>query len=346
MSGLTFIALAAVLQAVAPSPVEPRPVDSLIGQPVETLNAWLGSGPVEPAITIVENGRRTDIAPLRAFVPQPDGLWCSVLIVRPEFATSYRPDQTPIMAPALVNNGYGRSAQPYVVVSDGRIEAIVSPPIRSFERRPGEPWRSAVTRHATEDQPTPLSSRPGRLPLDEGPAVLSQNPDMAFPGEGVLIHGCQPPPVRIQPEPRQADATGILQGLSLLPFSWMLPLLNAERRAATATGAEAMARLRPGEDVPGGLQRFLADHPEIQKLSDAENPDYSVLVVNMGAPESRNLARRFRLGLVGVRGDKVVWLADDPGTLGLGLTASLCVDAQRRRGPYRPGCDSGGNFVP
>ena len=90
-----------------------------------------------------------------------------------------------------------------------------------------------------------------------------------------------------------------------------------------------LASLKPGEGLPGGLSGFLAAHPAVRRYVDQQDPGYSVLAINLGAPASNNLARMNGAALVGVRNDRVVWLADGEAAGGLGLTSALCVDERR-----------------
>lgn len=181
----------------------------------------------------------------------------------------------------------------------------------------------------------------GRLPLASGLA-FGPGPGFASAADRVVT-AC-----RLLERPsgrRPFDDAGLVQGLALLPFAVALPSLNAERERAAREGPILMAQLEPGRNVPGGVSAYVHGRRGVRLYRDPEDMDYGVVVISHGWDQSNNLSRYNDAGMVGVRGDQVVWRAGPQAAEALGLRQAMCVDANGRVGQARPGCSNTGQFL-
>lgn len=341
--------LAALWAAQSPGVSAAAPVAELVGRPVAEAASRLGATrDPAPAITIVEAGSRLDIYPADELAPPtPHPLRCEVALLPPEVLAEARESRAPLFASGRSASRYRRVAAVYVVARDGVVVSVINPPMtQPAPARPGETSRDALRRVMQENRDPWLSVAPGRLPLSEGGGFLDRRGDLAAPEGAILARLCEPALIVPSPAPALRDDAGLLQGLSLLPFAWRLKGLNAEREANRLEGAALFATLRPGGSLPGGLSRFLSAHPGVRRYVDNEDPAYSVLVINLGAGASNNLARMNAAALIGVRDDRIVWTADGEAAAGLGLTSALCVSDLATAGAVRPGCSSTGYYSP
>ncbi|MEY4555099.1 MAG: hypothetical protein RL093_218 [Pseudomonadota bacterium] len=325
------------------------PVAELIGQPLVHAVSRLGATrDPAPAITIIEAGRRLDIYPTAELVPPtPHPFMCDVRLLPPQALTELEGSRVPLFASDRSPSRYRRAAAVYVAVQDGVVVAVLNPPIaEAVAARAGESPRERARRVLQENRDAWLSVAPGRLPLSDGGAFLNRRADLVAPEGAVLARLCQSSPIIQSPAPAARDDAGLLQGLSLLPFAWELRGLNAQRLADRRDGAALFATLAPGDSLPGGLDAFLSAHPGVRRHGDEQDQAYSVLVINLGAEASNNLARMNRAAVVGVRDDRIVWVGDGEAAAGLGLTSALCIDDRGTARAVRPGCSSTGYFSP
>ncbi len=343
------VILAGLLAVQGPGVAEAAPVAELIGRPVTDVARRLGATrDPAPAITIVEGGSRLDIYPADELAPPtPHLLRCGVALLPPAVLTEMRESSAPLFASDRSSARYRRIAAVYVVARDGVVVSVINPPMAEIAApRPGARAREAARRLMQENRDPWLSVAPGRLPLSDGDGFLDRRRDLAAPDGAILARLCDRAVIVPSPAPAARDDAGLLQGLSLSPFAWRVRGLNAEREANRLEGAALFATLRPGETLPGGLDAFLSAHPGVRRHVDEADPGYSVLVVNLGAEANNNLARMNGAGLVGVRGDRIVWIGDGGAAAGLGLTAALCIDGRGTARALRPGCSTTGYFSP
>ena len=347
---MSLIAILLGLMVVQePGVVAAAPVAELIGRPVTHVAARFGaSRDPAPAITLFDGDSRLDIYPASELIPlAPHPLTCAVALLPPEALTETRASDRPLFAVNRSGARYHRVAAIYVTARDGVVVSILNPPMADMPpARPGENDRERARRFLLENKDPWLSPAPGRLPLSEGGGFVSRRTDLAAPEGAILAHLCQGAVVTQSPPPAARDDAGLLQGLSLLPFAWRLRGLNAEREANRLEGAALVATLRPGDDLPGGLDGFLAAHRGVRRYVDDADPAYSVLVINLGAEASDNLARMNGAALIGVRDGRIVWTGDGEAAAGLGLTGALCIDRHGRAGAVRRGCSNTGYFSP
>ncbi len=347
---MSLIALLTGLMIVPePGVVTAAPVEDLIGQPVTLAAARFGATrDPAPAITIADGEGRLDVYPASELAPPtPHPLRCDVALVPPAVLAEIRDSRVPLFAGNRNASRYRRVAAVYVVARDGVVVSVLNPPmIEVAPARSGESSRDQVRRVLQENRDPWLSLAPGRLPLSDGGGFLERRRDLEAPDGAILAHLCEPAVIIASPAPPARDDAGLLQGLSLLPFAWQLKGLNAERETNRLEGAALFATLKPGDPLPGGLNAFLSSHPGVRRYIDEQDPAYSVLVINMGAAASNNLARMNGAALIGVRDDRIVWTGDGEAAAGLGLTSALCVDDRATAGAVRPGCSDTGYFSP
>ena len=319
------------------------PVADLRGLSVSDAARRLGATrDPAPAISMIGPRGRVDVYPVQALTPiAPHGEVCDVRLVPPERAD----DPVQIYGPNAWAGAYPRTAAVYVVARDGEVAEVLNPPMRAQPPRAEGESADRYTRRLMRDDRDPwLSVAAGRLPLSDLDGFLERRPDLAAPAEAVVKRVCQTAPIIVAPSGQ--DATGVLQGLALLPFAWRLPALNEERREAQVRGAALFAQMKLGEAVSGGVARFAVQNPGVRRYVDAEDPTYEVLSIDMGAEANNNLACMNAAGMVGVRDGRVVWLADGGAAASLGLLAAMCVDRSRQAGDHRPGCTNTGYFYP
>lgn len=334
-----------MVAALAAFDRSPPSVAELKGGSLTDVATRLGAAQTPaPVVSLVGARGRVDIYTLPQLAPpSPEDQVCEIRLARPEEPGAISaPDQSQASP-----RGYDdRIAAVYVAVRDGAVAEILNPPMGARAvRREGESSARFLRRWMTEDRDPWLSISPGRLPLSDGDGFLERRPDLAAPAEALIRRFCQPRTIG-SARPQGFDHTGLVQGLSLLPFVWRLPALNDQRRTAQAQGAALYGTLALGAVLPGGGAGFAQRHSGVRSYMDPQDSTYEILSIDMGAEPSRNLAKPNATALVGVRDGRIVWLADGKGAAGLGLSTAMCVDASRRLGPSRPGCSSTGHFSP
>lgn len=206
-----------------------------------------------------------------------------------------------------------------------------------------------------------MISHPGALPLEDGGAFLERRSvDVLAPDTPLTLH-CVPPPdptgqSAIPPGPpssspanvprgaRHFDEAGFFQSLGLLPFAVTLPSLNASRARARQEGPALMATLTPGELLGQSARDFARTHRGVGYVA-SDDPAFSILTIDLGDEPSNNLSRRDDLGLVGVRDDRVAWMAltDNPSGV---ARRFMCLDAHNVARRVRHGCTDFGDFFP
>lgn len=330
-----MIPLAAMLLLQGAAPQD-TPVASLMGRsPTEVARALGSSGPtgIEPVV-IVENGRRVEVYPGDAFrPPAPEGMRCATQVgVAPTF-----------------DGGVGLQSlrtRARFVFRDGGLVAVREPPIRhTAPAPPRESHRQMVERFRQGGAVTDWSVATGRLPLSDGAAFADRTTGLA-PVGSVVFTRCEPrpiPPATTQPRP--FDSAGFLQGLALLPFVVLLPALNAERERDAVAGPALLASVQPGDVMADGAEAFVRGRSRVRLYRDDDDPDYGVIVVSVGNPSRNNLGRFNDVGMIGVRGDRVVWKASPETVEALGLKTPMCIGRDGRLDRVRPGCSNTGYFV-
>ncbi|MCS6624981.1 hypothetical protein N0B44_18870 [Roseibacterium beibuensis] len=330
---LVAIAAAALLQS---PPVSEIAVGDLLGRSRAEVAGLLGAREPSPsaALTRVEGDRIVEVFTGASLYPDwPAGQTCITRLFAPG-EEGLQPLIAAVFPPP-------HRAQVHAWIFEGDHLAAIrvarprpSPPPTAT---PGELKAWAIQQGARNG----WMAEPGRLPLASDLPTAS---DEGFAAEtDRIVTACRP---RSQSSgPRPFDDAGLVQGLALLPFAVALPGLNAERDRAAREGPALMARLALGEPVPGGASAFVAGLRGVRLYRDPEDLDYGVIVISLGWDERNNLSRYNDVGMVGVRGDRVVWKAGPGAAEALGLRQAMCVDAAGRVGQARPGCSNTGQFT-
>lgn len=315
------------------------PVESLLGLTPEAVAEALGAPAptaVEPLL-IFENGRRVAIYPGEAFrAPAPAGRQCATQLL------------TSADAAALTDRDIGRLALSFrarFLFENGRLIAVDEPPMRQTSPpAPREGRRAMMDRYQQAGAVSNWTVAPGRLPLSEGPGVADRMKGLTDASAAVTTL-CRDRPVSPPGGERPFDDAGFLQGLALLPFAWMLPGLNAERERDAVNGPALLASVQPGDVLPNGAEAFVRGRQRVRLYRDDADPDYGVIVVSVGNDDRNNLARVFDVGMIGVRGDRVVWTASPQMVELLGLKTPMCIGADGRLDRVRRGCSNTGYFT-
>lgn len=335
---IAWAALASSLCEAAPQSIGPS-LRALVGAPVTDVRAALGFDDqrawapglriADPAGEVALYTVATEPWVVLSDNPREGERVCRAVFGRP--------------GPTGVEAYPDRSAELVLVFQRGRLTAALSSPLRPRVTDPRLSPAEAVKRAFLGPQPAPLSRQPGQLPLADGAAFLARRPELHLPSDTVFGTTCRPL-VRENHNPG-FDEAGFVQGLSLLPLAIGLPKLNRERVRARREGGAVLSSLRLGQSLPGGVEAFARGVRGAYVLRDADLA-YGVLVVDLGAPPSRNVGRMNHAGLVGIRGDRVVWIGRTDHRAPLGLSGALCLDRNARPGRVRRGCSSTGYFAP
>lgn len=330
---LAVLVLIGALQAVEPAPVR-VPVSDLLGRTPDEVAALTGApGEVQAAdaVRIADGGRTVDLYPAQRFHRAwPEGGVCVTGF--PEVPLAGTPDPNP--RAELMRRSRG-----WFVFENGHLTAVhpeTPAPRRAPDNRP-------VTRESLEalihepKPPSPLTVAMGRLPLSDGLGVLERLP--AAPADLSVTSLCMQMPQR--GAGRSDIGTDIIWGmvgLTLLPF---VPFERAEASRAERQGGALLDSVEPGSVLPRGVEGFVARQWGVRVYRDVADPTFAVIAVKLG-DGTDNIPD---LGLLGVRGDRVVWKARrDPGQTG--LAPLLCRDPENRAGGARPGCTAYGNPRP
>ena len=332
---MSLIAFAATVVLQMPPPTDVA-IGELLGLPMSEVARRLGARepPPSAALTLIDGERVFEVHPGAGLSPEtPEGHSCVTRLLGPG-EEGGQPLSEAVFPPP-------HRAQIHAwVFENGRLMAvrIARPrgaPPSGASRRDFQAW--AIQQGARNG----WTAEPGRLPLASG------LPTGGVPGlaEGAdrVVTACRPLPSSGGRRP--FDDAGLVQGLALLPFAVTLPALNAERDRAAREGPALMAQLEPGQAVPGGASDFVRGRRGVRLYRDPEDMDYGVIVISHGWDERNNLGRYNDVGMIGVRGDRVVWKAGPAATGALGLRQAMCVDAGGRVGQARPGCSNTGQFT-
>lgn len=330
---LTALALLASLQATALPPVR-VPVSDLLGHTPAEVAALTGApGEVHAAeaVRIVEGGRSVEIYPAQRFHRAwPQGGACVTGF--PEVPLAGEPDANP--RAELMRRGRGWFVFENGVLTGVHAEAPV--PRRADGDQPAT--REATRAGFLGPKPlSPMTSAPGRLLLSDGLGVLERMP--APPADLSVTSLCMQLPDRgAGSRDIGMDILWGMVGLTVLPF---VPFQMAEESRADREGGVLLDAVEPGSVLPGGVDAFVGRRRGVRVYRDPADPEFAVIGVKLGNGAD-NIAD---IGLLGVRGDRVVWeVRREAGQQGLGPL--LCRDAENRPSGERPGCTDYGNPRP
>lgn len=330
---LLALALIGVIQVVEQPPVR-VPVAELMGRTPSEVAARIGApGEVSAAdgIRIVEGGRTVELYPAHRFHRVwPEGGVCVTGF--PEVPLAGEPDANP--RAELARRGRG-----WFVFENGVLTGV-RPDAPIPRRVEGTEPVSAATVQAMVLGPQPLSPltvAPGRLPLSDGAGVLERLP--AAPADLSVNSLCVELPERgLAQRDIGMDVIWGMVGLTVLPF---VPFQKAEENRADRQGGALLDSVEPGSVLTGGVETFVRRRRGVRVYRDSVDPTFAVIAVKLGNGAD-NIAD---LGLLGVRGDQVVWkVRRDYGQTG--LAPLLCRDGENRPDGDRAGCTDYGNPRP
>lgn len=329
---LVALALVSALQDPAAATSFQVPASALLGRtPAEVaalVGAAEGAGPTD-AVRVVDGARTVDVYPAVRFRRvSPPGSAC---------VTGF-PEVPGVEAPSGAPRAeLGRRSRGWFVFEDGRLSGVHPEPLRPS--RTGPVTRETMREAALGPRPaSPMTAASGRLPLSDGLAVLARLP--APPADLSVTSLCAP---IVDRGPRTGDlGTDIIWGLVGLTLLPTVPFREAEEARADREGGALLASVEPGSALPGGVEVFAGRRRGVRVYRDPADPDFAVVAVKLGNGTD-NIAD---VGLLGVRGDRVVWKALRQGGEHLGLPELVCRDAENRPSDDRPGCSSYGFLRP
>ena len=331
--------IAALLSvALQATPQEARlPVADLIGlSPIE-VGALVGAAPdIGPgdAVRIADGGRTLDLYPVRRFWRQPAA---ANEVCLTGFEVGSAEGDSPERRRALAGRSGG-----VLVFQNGRLTGVYPDP-----PRPPPPPALAADRPVTRGDmlaliraprpPSPLTVAPGRLPLSDGASVLSRL-EPADPG-AALVASCREIPERTYRSDPGLDVIWGLVGLAALPA---VPFRNAEDARAEREGGALLASVSPGDDLGAQAEDWVGRTRGVRVYRDPVDPDYAVIAIRLGSGDDTAA----KVGLLGVRGTRVVWKAERNGADQMGVRALMCRDSDNRATDVRRGCSTTGFLIP
>lgn len=327
------LALIGAMQATALPPVRVPVADLLRRTPAEVglMTGAPGEVVEADAVRILEGGRRVDIYPAQRFQRAwPRGGVCVTGF--PEVPLADEPDPNP-------RAGLMRRSRGWYVFENGVLTGVY--PETPVPRRTGP--ASPATRDSVEARilapqpPSPMTVGMGRLPLSDGLGVLERLPPS--PADLSVTSLCmQLPEQTARSGDIGTDIIWAMVGLTVLPF---VPFQRAEESRADREGGALLDSVEPGSILPGGVDAFVGRRRGVRIHRDPVDPDFAVIAVKLGD----GLDNIADVGLLGVRGDRVVWeVRREAGHLG--LASLMCRDTENRPGDHRRGCTAYGNLRP
>lgn len=320
--------IAATLQSTQTSEAV-VPVAGLIGKSPAEVAVSLSAAP-EPvpleAVRIVRDGRTVDIYTARRFHRiAPQGALCVTGF--PEVVDPDGPQPTLRQTLARVGDGY-------LVFEEGRLRSI----------HPTAPPPEIVTRASMRAMmqrplpPSPFAVQPGRLPLSDDVAALARLPQA--PDGLTFTSTCADLPERsaYRSDPG-TDVIWGLVGLTLLPT---VPFMRAEEARAEREGGALLASAEAGADLGMSAEDWVGRLRGVRTYRDPADPDFAVIAIKLGSGDDTSA----RVGLLGVRGTRVIWKTEREAADRIGLRSLMCRDEENRANVARPGCSSTGFLVP
>lgn len=327
---LVAVFLSVALQA---APQESRlPVADLIGLSPAEIGALIGATPdIDPddALRIADSGRTLDLYPVRRFWRQP-------INAREGCLTGFEYGPVEGDSPERRRALAGRSTG-LLVFENGRLTGVYPEPRRApaADRPASRRTMEAMVR--APRPPSSLTVAPGRLPLSDGAAVIERL-EPAQDG-AVLVALCRQIPEQTYRSDPGMDFIWGLVGLTVLPA---VPFRNAEDARAEREGGALLASVEPGADLSAPAEDWAGRIRGVRVYRDAIDSDYAVIAVKLGAGDDTAA----KVGLLGVRGRRVLWKAERDAADQSGLRALICRDQENRATDARRGCSSTGFLIP
>ncbi|HWQ87319.1 hypothetical protein [Brevundimonas sp.] len=326
-------ALLSVALQAAPERETRVPVADLLGQTPGQVAAALGAAPdpvAADAFRIAEGGRAVEIYPaMRFWRVAPAGESCVTGF--PEVSDPDNVEGRPRTRLARRNRGY-------LVFENGRLAGVHPEPLRSggTDRATRESLEAFGRARSLQ---SPWLAAPGRLPASDGLGVLDRLP--TAPADLSVASLCGPLPNR--PPVRSGDiGTDIIWAMIGLPFLVAVPFQRSEAARADREGGALLASVEPGSVLPQDVDAFAAGTKGVRVYRDPADPGFAIVAVKLGPGHSNGSD----IGLLGVRGDRVVWETERFPAQVLGLRGLMCRDSGGRAGRVRPGCSTTGFLEP
>lgn len=310
------------------------PVADLIGLSPSEVGALVGAAPdVGPgdAVRIADGGRTLDLYPVRRFWRQPAGANEGCLT---GFEVGTAEGDTPERRRALAARSGG-----LLVFENGRLTGVFPdppPPPASAADRPVTRGNIRELMRAPRPR-SPLTIAPGRLPLSDGAAVLERLEPVA--PDAALVALCREIPQRTYRSDPGMDVIWGLVGLAVLPT---VPFRNAEDARAEREGGALLASVEPGADLGASAEDWVGRARGVRVYRDPDDPDYAVIAIKLGSGDDTAA----KVGLLGVRGTRVIWKSARAGADQTGVRALMCRDADNRATDARRGCSNTGFLIP
>jgi hypothetical protein len=326
------LALALGLQETLPP--QRIPLADLRGLSPAEVGARIGAAPgvaAADALRIVDGGRTLDLYPMRRFWRQPatetEACLTGLEVEAGEGDTMER-------RRALAGQGDG-----LVLFEDGRLAGVYTDPTPLLAAAPVRPAtaRSLRAQMRAPRPPSPLTVGPGRLPLSDGAAVMERLRPVE--AEAAVVALCRTIPERTYRSDPGMDVIWGLVGLSVLPF---VPFQRAEDSRADREGGALLASVEAGADLGQRTEDWVGRTRGVRVYRDPADPDFAVIAIKLGSGDDTAA----KVGLLGVRGTRVVWKAEREAADQSGVRALMCRDDQNRATDARPGCSGTGFLIP
>ncbi|KQY96449.1 hypothetical protein [Brevundimonas sp. Root1423] len=310
------------------------PVADLLGLTPAEVAARTGAAPdagPRDAVRIAEAGKVLDLYPVRRFWRQParaDEGCLTGLEIEPAEGDSIERRRSLM-----------RRTGALMVFQDGRLSGVYAEPALPPAPSTGAP----VTTRDLEAQmrgprpPSLLTVAPGRLPLSDGAAVLARLEPAA--AGAALVSLCRAVPPRTYRSDPGMDLIWGLVGLTVLP---LVPFQQAEEARADREGSALLAAAEPGEDLGASAEDWVGRVRGARVYRDSADPDFAIIAIKLGSGADTAA----KVGLLGVRGTRVVWKVEREAADQTGLRALVCRDDANRATNARRGCSGTGFLIP
>lgn len=310
------------------------PVADLIGLTPAEVAALSGAAPEagpRDAVRIVEGGQILDLYPVRRFWRQPAGANEGCL-------TGFETE--PVEGDSIERRrALTRRTGALMVFENGRLSGVYAEPPPAPAPSTGAPvtTRDLEAQMRAPRPPSPLAVAPGRLPLSDGAAVLARLEPI---GAGAaLVSLCRAiPPGTYRSDPGMDLLWGLV-GLTVLPA---VPFQQAEEARADREGGALLAAAEPGADLGAPAEDWVGRVRGARVYRDAADPEFAVIAIKLGSGADTAA----KVGLLGVRGTRVIWKVEREAADRTGLRALMCRDDANRATNARRGCSGTGFLVP
>lgn len=328
-----LVGLLALSLQVAPQ--ESRiPITDMIGLSPAEVGALTGAAPgvgSGDAVRIVDGDRSVDLYPVRRFWRQPTVENEACLT---GFEDGPGEGDSPDRRRALATRTGGLLA-----FENGRLSGVYPdpPPPQAVSTGRATTARDLRAQMHAPRPPSPLTVAPGRLPLSDGAAAMTRLEPAA--AAVALVALCRTVPARTYRSDPGMDVIWGLVGLTVLP---LVPFQMAEETRAEREGSILLDSVEAGADLGMSPENWVRGTQGIRVYRDPIDPDFAVIAVRLGSGDDTVA----KVGLLGVRGTRVIWKAERAAADQTGLRALVCRDPANRSTEARRGCSTTGFLIP